>query len=210
MTTNALIEGRDLRKTYRLGGRADVAALRGVDMSIDPGEMVAIMGPSGSGKSTLMHILGLLHSPDMNGGGPEPSLWFEGRDMVTLGEAERTRIRARRMGFVFQSFNLVPTLTALENVMLACDYAGRRRVGRQERRPRCAGPRGPGRPGRPPTRRALRGRAAAHRHGARAGQPALAHPGRRAHRQPRLGAFGGGPFAAALVQPRARPDPRSW
>ncbi|MEA2026489.1 MAG: ABC transporter ATP-binding protein [Chloroflexota bacterium] len=128
MTTNALIEGRDLRKTYKLGGRADVAALRGVDMSIDPGEMVALMGPSGSGKSTLMHVLGLLHAPDMNGGGSRPSLWFEGRDMVSLGEAERTRIRARRMGFVFQSFNLVPTMTALENVMLACDYAGVRGV----------------------------------------------------------------------------------
>jgi len=84
--------------------------------------MVAIMGPSGSGKSTLMHILGLLHAPDLNHG-PRPELRFEGRDMVTLGDAERTRIRARRMGFVFQDFNLVPTLTALENVMLACDYA---------------------------------------------------------------------------------------
>jgi len=118
MNTNTLIEGRDLRKTYRLGGRADVAALRGVDMSIGQGEMVAIMGPSGSGKSTLMHILGLLHAPDLNNG-PRPSLRFEGRDMVKLGESERTRIRARRMGFVFQSFNLVPTLTALENVMLS-------------------------------------------------------------------------------------------
>jgi len=125
MNTNTLIEGRDLRKTYRLGGRADVAALRGVDMSVGQGEMVAIMGPSGSGKSTLMHILGLLHAPDLNNG-PRPSLRFEGRDMVKLGESERTRIRARRMGFVFQSFNLVPTLTALENVMLACDYAGNR------------------------------------------------------------------------------------
>jgi putative ABC transport system ATP-binding protein len=87
--------------------------------------MVAIMGPSGSGKSTLMHLLGLLHAPDLKDG-PRPDLWFEGRDMVSLGEAERTRIRARRMGFVFQSFNLVPTLSALENVMLACDYAGKR------------------------------------------------------------------------------------
>jgi putative ABC transport system ATP-binding protein len=125
MTTTAIIEGRDLRKTYQLGGRAAVQALRGVDISIQPGEMVAIMGPSGSGKSTLMHIMGLLHAPDMNHG-PRPSLAFEGRDMVTLGEAERTRIRARRMGFVFQSFNLVPTLTAQENVLLACDYAGAR------------------------------------------------------------------------------------
>jgi ABC-type lipoprotein export system ATPase subunit len=123
MTGNALIEARDLRKTYQLGKRAAVPALRGVDISIAKGEMVAIMGPSGSGKSTLMHLLGLLHAPDANGG-PRPELWFEGRDMTRLGESERTRIRARRMGFVFQSFNLVPTLTALENVMLACDYAG--------------------------------------------------------------------------------------
>ncbi len=123
MSSNTLIEARDLRKTYQLGGRTAVEALRGVDISITGGEMVAIMGPSGSGKSTLMHILGLLHAPEMNGG-PRPELWFDGRDMTSLSESERTRIRARRMGFVFQSFNLVPTLTALENVMLACDYAG--------------------------------------------------------------------------------------
>jgi len=123
MTATALLEGRDLRKTYRLGRQSDVNALRGVDVRIDQGEMVAIMGPSGSGKSTLMHILGLLHAPDLNHG-PRPQLTFDGQDMVTLGDAERTRIRARRMGFVFQDFNLVPTLTALENVMLACDYAG--------------------------------------------------------------------------------------
>ena len=123
MITNALVEGRDLRKTYQLGKRAAVPALRGVDISIAQGEMVAIMGPSGSGKSTLMHILGMLHAPEMNDG-PRPELWFEGRDMTRIGESERTRIRAKRMGFVFQSFNLVPTLTALENIMLACDYAG--------------------------------------------------------------------------------------
>ncbi len=123
MTSNVLIEGRDLRKTYQLGKRAAVPALRGVDVSIAEGEMVAIMGPSGSGKSTLMHILGLLHAPEADGG-PRPELWFEGRDMTRLGESERTRIRAKRMGFVFQSFNLVPTLTAMENVALACDYAG--------------------------------------------------------------------------------------
>jgi putative ABC transport system ATP-binding protein len=81
------------------------------------------MGPSGSGKSTLMHILGLLHAPDGDGG-PAPQLDFEGTDVTRLSDGERTHIRARRMGFVFQSFNLVPTLTALENVMLAADYAG--------------------------------------------------------------------------------------
>ena len=95
--------------------------------------MVAIMGPSGSGKSTLMHILGLLHAPDLNDG-PRPELSFGGRDMVELGDGERTRIRARQMGFVFQDFNLVPTLTALENVILACDYAGVARRDRQDRR----------------------------------------------------------------------------
>jgi putative ABC transport system ATP-binding protein len=119
----ALLEGRNLRKTYRLGRRNVVAALRGVDVSIEHGEMVAIIGPSGSGKSTLMHILGLLHAADLNDG-PRPSLAFDGRDMIDLGEGERTRIRAHQMGFVFQDFNLVPTLTAVENVMLACDYAG--------------------------------------------------------------------------------------
>jgi len=118
-----LLEGHDLRKTYRLGRRNTVDALRGVDVAIEQGEMIAIMGPSGSGKSTLMHILGLLHAPDMDDG-PRPQLTFEGRDMVDLKDSERTKLRAREMGFVFQDFNLVPTLTALENVMLACDYAG--------------------------------------------------------------------------------------
>ncbi len=118
-----LLVGRNLRKTYRLGRSNLVKALRGVDVSIDAGEMVAIVGPSGSGKSTLMHILGLLHAPDLDDG-PRPELTFDGRDMVALGEGDRTRIRARQMGFVFQDFNLVPTLSALENVVLACDYAG--------------------------------------------------------------------------------------
>ena len=94
-----------------------------MDITIERGEMVAIMGPSGSGKSTLMHILGLLHAPDPNHG-PAPELTFDGRDVGRLSDGERTRLRAREMGFVFQDFNLVPTLNAIENVMLAGDYAG--------------------------------------------------------------------------------------
>ena len=119
----ALLEGRNLRKTYKLGRRNTVEALKGVEISIESGEMVAIMGPSGSGKSTLMHILGLLHTPDPNHG-PAPELYLAGENVAAASDNARTKIRARRMGFVFQDFNLVPTLTAVENVMLACDYAG--------------------------------------------------------------------------------------
>jgi putative ABC transport system ATP-binding protein len=118
-----LLEGRNLRKTYRLSRTNSLDALRGVDVVIEAGEMMAIMGPSGSGKTTLMHILGLLHSPDL-AQGPAPELRFDGGDVTRLSDGARTQIRARSMGFVFQSFNLVPTLTALENVLLAADYAG--------------------------------------------------------------------------------------
>jgi putative ABC transport system ATP-binding protein len=119
----ALLEARNLRKTYRLSRRNQVEALRGIDLDIVAGEMVAIMGPSGSGKSTLMHILGLLHSPDRNGG-PPPELRINGDEVGGLSDRRRTRMRADTMGFVFQSYNLVPTLTALENVALAAEYAG--------------------------------------------------------------------------------------
>ena len=133
-----LIEATGLRKTYRSSRRTSLEALRGVDLSIAEGEMVALMGPSGSGKSTLMHVLGLLHAPDTDGG-PAPTL-SDRRHGRRRGSriGERTRIRSRSMGFVFQAFNLVPTLTALENVTLAAEYAGSPRPGRAPRHARCS------------------------------------------------------------------------
>ena len=117
----AFLEARNLRKTYQLSRRNTVEALRGVDIDIEADDIVAIVGPSGSGKSTLMHVLGLLHGPD---GAAAPELRIGGRDLTALSDRERTKIRANEMGFVFQSFNLVPTLTAVENVALAGEYAG--------------------------------------------------------------------------------------
>ena len=122
----AFLEAHNLHKTYRLTRNNHVRALRGVDVIVEAGEMVGIMGPSGCGKSTLMHILGLLHVPDHDAV-PPPSLAIDGLDVTTLTDRERTRMRAERMGFVFQAFNLVPTLTAVENVALPAEYSGRRR-----------------------------------------------------------------------------------
>ena len=127
MSAMEFLQARNLHKTYRLSRSNLVRALRGVDVSVKAGEMVGIMGPSGCGKSTLMHILGLLHAPD-KGRNPPPSLMIEGRDVSALSDSERTQIRARRMGFVFQAFNLLSTLTALENVALPAEYAGWQRA----------------------------------------------------------------------------------
>jgi putative ABC transport system ATP-binding protein len=106
-----ILEARDLTKVY---GTDDVRveALRGVDLSVNKGEWVAIMGPSGSGKSTLLNIVGGIEIPSTG------QVLLEGIDMATLNDDQRTIMRRQRIGFIFQSFNLLPTLTAEENVAL--------------------------------------------------------------------------------------------
>jgi putative ABC transport system ATP-binding protein len=126
VSTPPVIRLRDVRKTYAIGDIA-VHALRGVSLDIARGEYVAIMGPSGSGKSTLMHTVGCLDVPSSG------SYWLNGVDTRGLEEDELSDIRNRYIGFVFQSFNLIPRTRTLANVMLPLTYAG---VPKAERRPR--------------------------------------------------------------------------
>jgi putative ABC transport system ATP-binding protein len=115
-----IIVADQLSKTYR-AGKLEVPALRGVSFTVEPGEFVSIVGPSGSGKSTLFYILGGLAQATSG------SLRIDGTDFVRLSDAERTRLRRQKIGFVFQRFNLLPTLTAMGNIEIAHEIAGRRK-----------------------------------------------------------------------------------
>jgi putative ABC transport system ATP-binding protein len=113
-----MIEIRDLKKIYRVG-EVEVHALRGVDLSVARGEFLAVVGPSGSGKSTLFHILGGLTPPTSG------TIHIDSRDLLKMTEAERTELRKTTVGFVFQKYNLLPTLTAADNIAIARDIAGK-------------------------------------------------------------------------------------
>lgn len=119
-----MMELQDVTKVYEQG-RRKVHALRGVSLKVEAGEFVAIMGPSGSGKSTLMHLLGALDTPTSG------KALFAGRDLHEMSDKERSLLRRSRVGFVFQFFNLLPTLQAVENVALPLMLAG------QGRKPAC-------------------------------------------------------------------------
>ena len=116
----AILEARDVTKRYELG-KTTVEALRGITMAVAPGEFVALMGPSGSGKSTLLQLLGGLDQPTTG------SIVFEGADISHLSDAQATKLRRERTGFVFQAFNLIPLLNVRENIELPFTIAGGQR-----------------------------------------------------------------------------------
>jgi putative ABC transport system ATP-binding protein len=116
--TDAIIDVHDLRKIYHVGD-VEVHALRGVNLTVAEGEFLCVVGPSGSGKTTLFHILGGLTPPTSG------SITMEGRDLLKMSDGDRTRLRRDTVGFVFQKYNLLPTLTAEQNIEIARDIAGK-------------------------------------------------------------------------------------
>jgi ABC-type lipoprotein export system ATPase subunit len=121
-----LLQFEQVTKTYTVGN-VPVHALNGVDLAIDEGEFVAIVGPSGSGKSTLMHLLGFLDQPSSG------RIYFDGRELSAIAPNERATIRSHKIGFVFQAFNLLPRLTVKRNTLLPLSYARARTNGAEDR-----------------------------------------------------------------------------
>ena len=114
-----IIQVENLHKVFRIG-KVEVPALRGVNLSVEDGEFVSLVGPSGCGKSTLLHVIGGLTPPTSG------SVVVDGMQLGQMTEAQRTALRKQKIGFVFQRFNLLPTLTAWGNIALACHIAGNR------------------------------------------------------------------------------------
>ncbi len=127
-----MIEAENVRKTYRIG-KVDVQALRGISLQIEKGEFVTIVGPSGSGKSTLFYILGGLTHADSG------RVLIDGVDFTAMSDSGRTRLRRSKIGFVFQKFNLLPTLTAEGNIEIARDISGHQAAGGREHIERITG-----------------------------------------------------------------------
>ncbi|MEO0117084.1 MAG: ABC transporter ATP-binding protein [candidate division WOR-3 bacterium] len=126
MNNDSLLRLEGVKKIYSTG-KVSVTALRSVSLRVEEGEYIAIMGPSGSGKSTLLHIIGFLDTPS------EGKYYFKGKDVSNLSDEELARMRNKEVGFVFQTFNLLPRYNALQNVELPLIYAGESRERRRKR-----------------------------------------------------------------------------
>ena len=193
--TATAVSARALTRRYGAGESA-VDALRGVSLEVPAGQFTAVMGPSGSGKSTLMHLLAGLDRPTAG------SVRIGGEEISDMADRRLTKLRRKHIGFVFQSFNLLPTLTAEENV----DAAARDRAheaGRRTRSTRLLARVGPDRPPRPQAGGALRRPAAARGHRPRADRPPDRPLRGRADGQPRLGLRRRGARAAARRRRRS-------
>lgn len=123
----AIIEAKGLKKSYKMSKTNIIKALDGINIAVHEGDFSAIVGPSGCGKSTLMHTLGLLDRPD------EGQIIIDGIDVSKIKDKIAYKLRAQKIGFIFQGFNLIPTLTAMENIMLAGKYGGLKPVTRRRR-----------------------------------------------------------------------------
>ncbi len=197
----AVIELRDIRREYRVTEDIVVHALRGVSLRIERGEYVAVMGSSGSGKSTLMHIVGCLDAPSSG------QYLLDGADVREIDEDSLADLRNRKIGFVFQAFNLVPRTTALANVELPLTYAGLPRAERRRRALHALDQVGMADRVHHQPVEALRRPAAARRRRAGDRHQPRDHPRRRADGEPRLALHRRGPGRLRAAQ-RRRPDGR--